>query len=112
MAPVASLASSRAALPALATLGYHYFPYRADVMHWLCKPSDAYRTHHLQLVPFDSQLWKERLAFRDHLRAHPEVAADYAVLKRELANRYRFDREAYTDAKTVFVLEVLTRARS
>ena len=110
MAPVASLDASRAALPALATLGYHSFPYRADVMHWLCKPSDAYRTHHLHLVPFASRLWKERLAFRDHLRAHAEVAAEYAALKRRLAARHRFDREAYTDAKTAFVLDVLTRA--
>jgi GrpB-like predicted nucleotidyltransferase (UPF0157 family) len=110
MAPVASLESSRAALPALTELRYNYFPYRADVMHWLCKPSDSYRTHHLHLVPFDSPLWSERIAFRNHLRAHPAVAAEYGDLKRRLADQYRFDREAYTDAKEAFVLRVLKLA--
>jgi GrpB-like predicted nucleotidyltransferase (UPF0157 family) len=56
MAAVDTLDASRAALPALAPLHYVYFPYRADIMHWLCKPSDAVRTHHLHLVPFDSAL--------------------------------------------------------
>lgn len=110
MAPVASLAASRAALPRLAALGYHYFPYRADVMHWLCKPSDSYRTHHLHLVPVDSRLWNERIAFRDYLRAHPAVAIDYGLLKERLAEQYRFDREAYTDAKEAFVRRVLQLA--
>jgi GrpB-like predicted nucleotidyltransferase (UPF0157 family) len=107
MAPVKSLESSRAALPALTELQYNYFPYRADVMHWLCKPSDSYRTHHLHLVPFDSPLWNERIAFRNYLRAHLTVATEYGDLKRRLAERYRFDREAYTDAKEAFVLRVL-----
>jgi GrpB-like predicted nucleotidyltransferase (UPF0157 family) len=110
MAPVASLAASQAALPRLAELQYNYFPYRADVMHWLCKPSDAHRTHHLHLVPFASALWHERLAFRDYLRAHPAIATEYAELKQRLAEQHRFDREAYTDAKEAFVRRVLQLA--
>ncbi|HEY1587217.1 MAG TPA: GrpB family protein [Polyangia bacterium] len=39
MAAVASLDASRPALAVLAPLQYVYFPYRADIMHWLCKPS-------------------------------------------------------------------------
>jgi GrpB-like predicted nucleotidyltransferase (UPF0157 family) len=110
MAPVESLESSLAALPSLTDLQYNYFPYRADAMHWLCKPSDSYRTHHLHLVPFNSALWNERIAFRDYLRAHPAVATEYGDLKRRLAGQYRFDREAYTDAKGAFVLRVLKLA--
>lgn len=110
MAAVTTLDASRPALPALAPLRYVYFPYRADVMHWLCKPSDAVRTHHLHLVPYGSALWCERLAFRDYLRGHPRVAAEYAALKRALAARYGFDREAYTDAKEPFVRRVLELA--
>jgi GrpB-like predicted nucleotidyltransferase (UPF0157 family) len=110
MAPIESLESSLAALASLTELQYNYFPYRADVMHWLCKPSDSYRTHHLHLVPFKSALWNERIAFRDYLRAHPAVATEYGDLKRRLAGQYRFDREAYTDAKGAFVLRVLKLA--
>jgi GrpB-like predicted nucleotidyltransferase (UPF0157 family) len=110
MAGIDSLEASRQALAVLERLDYCYYPYRADVMHWLCKPSPAHRTHHLHLVPIGSQLWIEQLAFRDYLRAHPDVAADYAGLKRRLADAHRLDREAYTAAKSPFVQRVVAQA--
>jgi GrpB-like predicted nucleotidyltransferase (UPF0157 family) len=111
MVGVESLETSRTAVSRLATIGYLYAPYRADVMHWLCKPSVALRTHHLHLVPFGSELWSERLSFRDYLRSHPHTAAEYASLKRMLADRHRDDREAYTEAKGPFVARVVALAR-
>jgi GrpB-like predicted nucleotidyltransferase (UPF0157 family) len=110
MAGVASLEASRPAIEALARHGWCYFPYRPESMHWLCKPSPMARTHHLHLVPFGGVLWAERLAFRDHLRTHPDMALEYAALKRELAERYRLDREAYTEAKGPFVVRVVAAA--
>jgi GrpB-like predicted nucleotidyltransferase (UPF0157 family) len=110
MVGVESLEASRAALPLLESLSYCYFPYKPDVMHWLCKPSDEIRTHHLHLVPFGSALWIERLAFRDYLRAHPQARADYARLKQDLAERHRNDREAYTEQKGDFIKMILARA--
>jgi GrpB-like predicted nucleotidyltransferase (UPF0157 family) len=110
MAAVESLAASADAIAAAGDLGYVYYPYRPDVMHWFCKPSPALRTHHLHLVPFESRLWKERLAFRDHLRRDAAAAAEYAALKIELARQYAFDREAYTDAKGPFVRRVVDLA--
>jgi hypothetical protein len=29
--------------------------YRADVMHWFCKPSAAVRTHHVHLIPTEAR---------------------------------------------------------
>lgn len=110
MAPVESLDASRVALPVLEKAGYCYAAYRTDVMHWFCKPSPAFRTHHLHVVPFGSQLWIERLAFRDYLRAHRQIASEYAQLKKQLAEQYRLDREAYTDAKSPFIDRVLKLA--
>ena len=107
MAPVESLSGSRDAIQAVASAGYRYAPYRANVMHWFCKPSPAHRTHHLHLVPKASLLWRQRLAFRDALRGDPALAREYAALKRELAEQFRFDREAYTDAKGPFVARVV-----
>jgi GrpB-like predicted nucleotidyltransferase (UPF0157 family) len=107
---VRDLKSSEPARLAVLPLGYQYFPYRASEEHWFCKPSPAYRTHHLHLVPFDGTLWRERLAFRDYLREHPVVAGDYATLKRSLTEQYRFDREAYTEAKGPFIRAVLAVA--
>jgi len=110
MAGVEGLEASRAAVAVLERHQYCYAPYRADVMHWLCKPSPVLRTHHLHLVPLDSPLWIAQLAFRDYLRAHPDTALEYAALKRRLAEAHRFDREAYTTAKTPFVQRVVARA--
>jgi GrpB-like predicted nucleotidyltransferase (UPF0157 family) len=107
MAAVDSLDGSHDAIDAVRPLGYMWFPYRPEVMHWFCKPSPAFRTHHLHLVPFGSRLWSERLAFRDHLRKHADVACEYAALKDHLAEQHCFDREAYTDAKSAFVERVL-----
>jgi GrpB-like predicted nucleotidyltransferase (UPF0157 family) len=109
MAGVASLDASRAALEAAARLGYCYFPYRPDQEHWFCKPSAAFRTHHLHLMPAGGPEWIGTIAFRDYLRAHPEIAAEYAELKTRLARQYRDDREAYTQAKGPFITRV-TRA--
>jgi len=107
MAPVHTLKASLPAIDALAQAEYVYYPYKTEVMHWFCKPTTSRRTHHLHLVPAGSQLWRERLAFRDALRGSPKLAADYAELKASLALEFRFDREAYTEAKTPFVNFVL-----
>jgi len=110
MAGVESLTASRPAIEAVARYGYCYAPYGSEVMHWFCKPSPQARTHHLHLVPMGSALWAERLAFRDYLRSHAEVALEYERVKQALAQRHRDDREAYTDAKGPFIQRVLTLA--
>ena len=90
--------------------GYQYTPYKSDVMHWFCKPSARFRTHHLHLIPYGSRLWKERIRFRDLLRTNQTVAEKYGLLKVELANKYKSDRDAYTEKKTPFIQQVLKEA--
>jgi GrpB-like predicted nucleotidyltransferase (UPF0157 family) len=95
-APIAAL---------VAQAGYQ-FPeaFNATLTHrrFLCYPSAAQRTHHLHLVEEREEL-KRRLRFRDRLRADPVLAGEYVTMKRLLAERYRDDREAYTEAKGEFV---------
>lgn len=110
LAGVESLDASRPAIAAAAALGYCYFPYRPDSEHWFCKPSPAFRTHHLHLVPFGGEQWKGTLAFRDYLRAQPQIAAEYAALKAQLARSHRDDREAYTQAKSPFIRRITALA--
>lgn len=112
MAAVAGLETARPAIAAAEAIGYVHFPYRADVMHWFCKPSAARRTHHLHLVPHGSALWHDRLAFRDRLRGDRALANEYRALKAALALRHPGDREAYTDAKGPFVARVLALCRA
>ena len=110
MVAVHSLEASRPAMAAAAALGYIYHPYKADVMHWFCKPSPSFRTHHLHLVPIASPLWAQRLRFRDALRSDAALAAEYAELKLRLAHQFPLDRESYTDGKTAFICSVLSQA--
>lgn len=109
MGAIGDLTSSKPALEALSPLSYCYFDYRSDVMHWFCKPSDTERTHHLHLVPFESELWRERLAFRDCLRSEEATRLAYRDLKFRLAREFTDDREAYTNAKSGFIQSVLDR---
>ncbi len=104
---VADLESSRAAFGPLAELGYLYAPYLSDEMHWFCKPRPDRRTHHLHLAPASGRRYAAELELRDRLRGDPALAAAYAGLKRELAQRFRDDREAYTAAKAGFIRDAL-----
>jgi GrpB-like predicted nucleotidyltransferase (UPF0157 family) len=104
---VLDLETARASFEPLAGLDYLYAPYLPEEMHWFCKPHPAWRTHHLHLVPSGTKRYRDELAFRDRLRADPQIASQYAALKRELAERHRDDREAYTEAKGSFVLATL-----
>lgn len=101
------LQSSRACFDSLEKLGYLYAPYLAAEIHWFCKPHPARRTHHLHLVPTDSDRFRDELAFRDRLRSNPQLASEYAALKHSLAARFDEDRDAYTDAKADFVHSAL-----
>ena len=104
---VKTLEESKPAIRVLVKHGYEYWPYKADVMHWFCKPSDAFRTHHLHLIPFESPLWRERIKFRDLLRSNNGLANEYANLKRILATKHKEDREAYTAKKWPFIQHAL-----
>jgi GrpB-like predicted nucleotidyltransferase (UPF0157 family) len=50
------------------------------------------------------------LAVRDYLRAHPDEAARYEALKRELVRRHPEDRLAYVAGKDAFMVELEARA--
>lgn len=67
------------------------------------------RTHvHVRRAGSFSEQWA--LLFRDYLRAHPEVAAEYEAVKRRLAVHYRDDRRGYAAAKEPFSWAVIRRA--
>jgi GrpB-like predicted nucleotidyltransferase (UPF0157 family) len=71
-------------------------------------PYGMRRTHHVHVVEPTAEPWL-RLGFRDYLIGHPEEAARYAALKRHLAAAHRTNREAYTDAKSAFVVEIMAK---
>jgi GrpB-like predicted nucleotidyltransferase (UPF0157 family) len=68
------------------------------------------RAYHVHLVEEGGPMWLDYLVFRDHLRAHPQAAREFADLKRALAARFPQDREAYLNAKSSHVEEILRLA--
>jgi GrpB-like predicted nucleotidyltransferase (UPF0157 family) len=112
MAGVRSLAEATTAIEPLASLGYAHAPHRPDAL-WFFHPGDQSaesRTHHLHLTVPGSALWRERLAFRDALRADPALAAEYAELKANLSAAYTVYQPEYTRGKRSFVARVLADA--
>jgi GrpB-like predicted nucleotidyltransferase (UPF0157 family) len=63
--------------------------------------------HHLYVCETDACSLKEHLRLRNALRQNPKLAAEYAALKRSLADHYRHDRVAYTETKSGFIRSVL-----
>jgi GrpB-like predicted nucleotidyltransferase (UPF0157 family) len=68
--------------------------------------------HHLYLCSPGGRELSRHILFRDYLRGHPDTCREYAALKRDLGERYRNDRDAYTQAKSSFIERVLVQARN
>ena len=93
----------------LAGLGYAHQPHVNDserLFFWKGAP----RTYHLHIVEYATWEHQRHLLFRDYLRAHPEVAGQYAALKRALAERFKHNRTGYTSAKSEFINTTIEQA--
>jgi GrpB-like predicted nucleotidyltransferase (UPF0157 family) len=95
------------AVARLATLGYvHLGDLGIDGREAFAPPPGP-PDHHLYVCPPDSPALANHLALRDRLRAHPERAAEYGVLKKRLARAFAHDIDGYVAGKTAFVIGVL-----
>lgn len=99
----------------LRALGYVHVPHTDDaVCPFFHRPHSWPHTHHVHVVERDGHEEWRTLAFRNYLRDHPDVARQYADLKRALATRFAGhdseSREAYAHAKTDFVQRVTALA--
>lgn len=112
IAGVRDLEEARAAFDPLRQHSYHHAPHRPGIAHHFDKPTlrSSQQTHGLHLTEPESDLWRERLAFRDALRGDPELVAEYETLKVQLAKVHETDIAAYTTGKRAFVAGVLATA--
>jgi len=70
------------------------------------------KRHHVYVCSVDTPNLHNHLIFRDYLRTHPEAVTAYSVLKKELAEKYRYDGDAYGVAKSQFIHETLATAKA
>ncbi len=76
---------------------------------YLRPPPELPRLWQVHVCTVGSAWERVHILFRDFLRSHPDVASEYASLKRELAEIHRWESIAYTDAKGPFIESTLDR---
>lgn len=100
-------------LSPLAEIGYEYRGESGIAgRRYFRKGTETVSTHHLSFAEFGGDVWKRHLMFCDYLRENAEAAQRYNELKKDLAVKFKDNREAYTDGKTEFVEEILRAANS
>jgi GrpB-like predicted nucleotidyltransferase (UPF0157 family) len=95
----------------LERLGYLFVPApESPDYHLFAKPAERPRTYHLHVCAAGSEHERRHIAVRDFLRAHPDEAARYEALKRDVAAHHPQDRLAYIDGKEAYVTALERRA--
>jgi len=62
--------------------------------------------HHLYVCEENSLELRKHLTFRNWLRNHPEDLEAYAAVKMELAEKFRYDRDAYQNGKSTIIEQI------
>lgn len=107
-AAIADLGSIPKLLPTLEELGYRPIEQKSTERFdlWrLC--AKGHPSHILHFMEDGSPAWQRPIVFRNALRADPELRAEYAELKRQLAEACGDDIEKYGKGKTDFIRRVL-----
>ena len=107
---IRSLADAPILIPHIEKLAYVYEPALEQLLperRFFWKGTPTVHTHHLHLAEVNHPVLVRPLQFRDYLRKHPDAAAEYGALKKQLAKRCGQDMEAYVTGKTGFVENVM-----
>lgn len=85
-------------------------PAKVDIGEPFVIGQDFKSVTHIHLLVKDTIHWTRHIAFRDYLRTHPDIAAQYDTLKRTISLRDFKDGIAYNEAKDHFMKKVEAEA--
>lgn len=69
------------------------------------------RTHHIHIFELGNEKDTLRhIAVRDYLSSHPDTAAEYAALKKKLAEEFPYDNAGYCDGKEEYMKSLEEKA--
>lgn len=108
-----SLGEIEARIPELERHGYRYRPELEALLpqrRYFARREEGGLGFHVHAVVHGELFWREHLAFRNLLRADAALALEYFALKSRLAEDFRTDRGAYTEAKAPFIRKVVGSA--
>lgn len=91
--------------------GYEYrpnfsTPERFYFITYLADSEEGNRRYHIHLTYPSSKEWKELIGFRDYLRNHPEIAEEYAAIKKHAASIANQDGEQYRKMKEPIIQKI------
>ncbi len=112
MPVVADFDEARSLIVRFEELGYWYFGENGIPRRHYFAREDASGTvvEHVHVLEDSSVEARKHRMFRDYLRASESARERYGSLKLRLAEEFRDDRYAYTDAKTELVVALLREA--
>ena len=89
----------------LEKIGWEYRGKTLSVRRHFLRKMDAqgHRSHHLHILEISDPHRDEMVLFRDFLRSNPNIAEDYAALKRDLAEQFAESRSEYIQRKDPFI---------
>ncbi|GHT68554.1 hypothetical protein FACS189452_08450 [Bacteroidia bacterium] len=93
----------------LVLAGYYKSSFRLDNEIFMKKTDGISSTHYLHLAKQNQGDWKRYIAFRDYLIQNLNVAQEYEILKKELAEKYTNDRVSYTATKKIYIDNILNK---
>lgn len=94
----------------LAAIGYRYLGNLGIIGRDAFRAPTGAPEQHLFVCPSASAELRAHLGFRDALRRSPDLAAEYAALKAQLAQTHRYNRDAYAEGKSRFIAAALADA--
>lgn len=102
---VPSVAAAEAAVAPLEARGYEHRGMHGDdpARRYFVLDREGRRVFQLHLWIVPTPAWERHLAFRDLLRARPDLADAYAEEKRRVAEATGWDKGAYSLAKGPFI---------
>jgi len=111
MAGLQQISDITACLAPLAALGYVYHgEQEVPGWHFFTKAQGDLKTHHVHIVAWQTDYWRTHLLFQEYIYRHSELAEAYETLKRDLAQKFVHNREAYTAGKADFIHAVVEMA--
>jgi GrpB-like predicted nucleotidyltransferase (UPF0157 family) len=112
MAGIENISSTSALISPLSEIEFEYVPKPELIFRrFFRKGLWGIGTCHLHICEIHSTEWVEKILFRDYLRKFPGAAQEYALLKSELAAKYKYDRPAYTKQKEPFIKNIIEKAK-
>ncbi len=95
----------------VASTGYEYREKASVEERWFFRKDIMHQTQmqriHLHLTNFNGADWKAKIAFRNYLRMHPEIAIQYVHIKQEAVAFAKGEGEKYLAYKDSFIKRIL-----